>query len=568
MSSPPLKIGAALLALILTGYLLLPILTPVHVEGFTAAVASLAMHLQQGSLPDFDRAQPLNGEFYGLTKLGWVILTAAIGRLFDIGPTAAMALLSWTAAPAFAAGSAFLIRRWTGVPWLLIAALLMLFPGVSESAFFFNDNLVAAALAVGSLCALYIERRAIGAVLCGILFAAAVLTRADTVLIGLAIPLIVLERTGPMRPKLIALSIAGACAAVVLFGTLALFNATPLDILKVGSATVEAWARPTTSAYVAMIILYFLGPAGAVLTLCGAIAVAQRRQPWAAARLVLTPAIFLAILWSKMWEIRQLLPLTPFLASLAALAVTDLWSRPRTRGSMILPGLLLGLAAFSILGPATASVVKDGPRVLGGRVANIRLWQQWQRDSRADVALLETLADIPPGRSRAIIVDHWNEDRFGHLALQEAGYHVVHEPGGACAVLTEHFSDGSRNIYLVRLHQAHAGFWQQVAGERLRRWGLPCIAEVRPDDVILVARSTRLARLIDRDFADPRIDKVMAADPNHYWSLRAITLDTAKIAQIVDGYRLDREEARGSGEATATAADGMLVTRRRTNSRF
>ena len=69
----PVAILAALLATLLTGWLLWPLLTPVHVEGFTASVASLAIHLDRDLITNFDTLQPLSNEYFGLSKLGWVL---------------------------------------------------------------------------------------------------------------------------------------------------------------------------------------------------------------------------------------------------------------------------------------------------------------------------------------------------------------------------------------------------------------------------------------------------------------------------------------------------------------
>ena len=70
-----------ILAAILTSWLLFPLLTPVHVEGFTASVASLALHLDRDLITNFDVLQPLNTEYFGLSKLGWVLGTAGLIKL-------------------------------------------------------------------------------------------------------------------------------------------------------------------------------------------------------------------------------------------------------------------------------------------------------------------------------------------------------------------------------------------------------------------------------------------------------------------------------------------------------
>src|SRR4051812_37985514 len=140
VSRRSLAIPCALLAAILTGWLLLPLLTPVHVEGFTASVASLALHLDRDLVTNFDTLQPLNTEYFGLSKLGWVLSIAGLMKP-GLVSGAAMTVLNWAGFAALCAASVFVVRRWTRAPIPLIAAGLLLLPGISESAFFFNDNI-------------------------------------------------------------------------------------------------------------------------------------------------------------------------------------------------------------------------------------------------------------------------------------------------------------------------------------------------------------------------------------------------------------------------------------------
>jgi hypothetical protein len=553
-----------LLTLALLGYLAVPLLTPPHFEGFTAIVASAASHLQQDTIANLDRSQPLNVEFYGLTKLGWVLLTAGISFAFGIGTTAAMKLLVWIAAPTFLIGSAYLVRRWTGLPLLAITFILILLPGATESSFFFNDNLVASALVVGSFCALYARSAGFGAAACGVLFGAAVLTRTDTILLAPAIPLILLERPAVLRSKLLLLLLAAAAGSVTLCSALAWFHTTPLDLVRLGAETMQVWNRPTSSGYVLTLILYFLGPLGAILALCGLVPLAQGRDIQAVARLGLPPAVFLFILWDRLWEIRQILPLTPFFASLCALALRDLCSTPRARISAILHGALVGILLFSLFGPRTAPILKDGPRVLAGRVANIHHWRKWQDKMRADLRLLEDLAAIPPGQSRVIVVDYWNEDRLAHLALLQAGYRIAPVQGVACPALAERFTKSSREIYLVRLQQSHVPYQDQITGERLSRWGAPCIAEIRPHDAFFVTGEIRFLRLFEPSTADAHIEAMQSQNGSHHWPFRAVKLDFAVLEALSRGYDRQAAELLKGGEEPGTIEQGAFATRRRT----
>jgi len=238
----PVAILAALLATLLTGWLLWPVLTPVHVEGFTASVASLAIHLDRDLITNFDTLQPLNNEYFGLSKLGWVLGIAGLMKA-GLASKAAMTLLTWAGFAALCGASVFLVRKWTKAPVPLIAAGLIVLPGISESAFFFNDNILSSALAALALAALYLPRFELGAALCGLLFGLAVLTRTDTILLGVTLPLILWERLRQRRPAAIALAVSGLAGAAILLGTLALFHVSILDLLRVTRAAVAGWNR-------------------------------------------------------------------------------------------------------------------------------------------------------------------------------------------------------------------------------------------------------------------------------------------------------------------------------------
>lgn len=493
--SRAVRISAWAMFGLLAAYLLWPMLTPVHVEGFTASVASLGIHLREDSLANFDRTQPLNVEFFGLSKLGWMLMISALTGL-GLSAAQAMTLLTWVSAAAFAAGSAVLVRRWVKAPLWAIAATLVLFPGVSETAFFYNDNIIASALAVWALCSLYLEKRILGAALCGALFAAATLTRNDTILIGAAVPLILIGRDRAFRPIAISLGVAGAAGAVVLFGTLALFHSTVFDILTAAHAAITAWKGRFT-ANPALQLFFFLGIPGSILVLGAVLSLIARRDWTKVALLLLVPAIFITILAAQIWEVRQLLPLTPFFVALAASLLADMVNAERTLKQAVQLALVAGITIVTLFGPITGLVSADGPRVVGGRIANIAQWRGWQHNVDRDFELLNAVADVPAGDTRVLLSDFWNDDRYLHLVVQEAGYRLV--PSTAqCEPVADQFENGSSRIVIVRLHQVYVPYWRQLSAERLRKWGIPCIDSVKPHDLALVGPKSRIDSLEGR----------------------------------------------------------------------
>lgn len=142
----------AVLLTIAAIWLLSPLTAIQHVEGFSATIDSLALHLvQDGSLRPYDRVFPFNLEFFATSRAGAI---AALSGLHAVAPGAgdgAFKLLVVVGLLLLAVGSMQVIRVWTGTGWLAAGAALVLMPGVFESSFIYNDNVLSSGLAATSL---------------------------------------------------------------------------------------------------------------------------------------------------------------------------------------------------------------------------------------------------------------------------------------------------------------------------------------------------------------------------------------------------------------------------------
>jgi hypothetical protein len=554
-----LRVPATVVGLMIGAWLLLPLLGPVHPEGFTGSVAALALHLNRDALANFDPLQPLNTEYFGLTKLGWVLALAGLMKT-GLSSLVAMRVLTWISFAALCAASLQLVRRWTHAPLSLIATGLVVLPGISESAFIFNDNVPSAALAALALSSLYLPRLGIGAVVCGLLFGLSALTRTDTILVGAAVPIIMWERSRDIRITAYALAATAVAGAVVLLGTLAVFHASIFDVFKVAAAAVAGWDRPVSAFRPVVMFLYFAGLPGILLLGCGLVSVFRRHDRLEMARLLLVPLLFVTLIGSKLWEARQFLPLTPFFVGLAVEGFRLVISFKGT-GAVALRATLAALLCVSFLGPISVPLQEDGSHALGGRVANINRWRDWQKQIDADFALLATLPDHAIGpRPLAIVADQWNEDRYTHLALVEAGYTIEPPPNPACAAVAERFVKGQREIYLVRPQLGYVRYWRQLLGEQMERFALPCIS-TRHASVVLVASTARIHKLVGA-LEPPPLPGTL------YLPLGLQPLDTSGVCRLIDGYRDDATRDRLSGRPGGTLAQAAVATRRRTNFHF
>jgi hypothetical protein len=303
--------------------------------------------------------------------------------------------------------------------------------------------------------------------------------------------------------------------------------------------------------------VYFLGLPGIMLTACGLVGLFRRHDRLEMARLLLVPLLFLTLIGSKLWEARQFLPLTPFFLALAVYGFR-LIARSDVRSGVVLRSALAAVLAVSLLGPVAVPLQEDGPHALGGRMANVLRWRDWQRGIEGDLALLATLPSrAQESRPLAVVTDQWSEDRYTHLALEEAGYAVQPPPNSACALIAERFVHGPREIFLVRPQQGYVPYWRQLTGERMERFALPCLTAVRAS-VILVASASRMHPLVG-------LPKREAPADAWFVPLAMQPLDSSGVDRLIRSYHDDAERDRLSGRPGGTVSQAALATRRRTN---
>jgi hypothetical protein len=568
---PRLGLLAWLALTLPAAWFLSPALDPVHVEGFTGSIVALGLHLANGTLGAFDPGQPLNAEYFGLTKLGAVLGVAGLAGLGMSGD-AAMRLLMWIGFALLLGGSMRLIREWSGAPWWAGALALLLMPGVAESAFFFNDNVLSAGLFALAL-ALFFARQGVAAsIAAGVLIGLAVAVRTDTIILSLAVPLMAAERQGVTAGAVRSSVIAGLAAVATLFALFAPFGATPFDALKIGSVAVSTWDRPPDFARHALELAYFGGIPAGLLAAFGVLALMRERRWLRLGLLAGLPALFNLALLGSLWEVRQFLALTPFLGALVALGIMRLVEEGRAR-RWTLP---LALAVTTLLvwaGPLKVQMLADGPRALVGRVHGIPLWKNWQESVRQDFRAIDgAIGAATPGAPVVLISDNWNEDRYLHLRLVESGF----GPGAAalpapCAAIGEAMRKGGRTVVHLRLQHGFVPYWAELQADRLERFAMPCIQAVRPERVLLLGPAGRLEELVGAErlrhvrapWIDPRLTEM------HLSPTVAVELSPELLTQFAAAYRRAGDaEARAQRRAPKRLEEGNAATAARLQTAF
>ena len=482
----------ARLALVaVVAWLVYPILTPVHVEGFSASIESLAMHLASGHLSDYDRLFPANLEFFALTRLGTVAFVAGIIRWLGLDSQWAMRVMMWAGFATLVWSSIVLVRRWTGASVGLVVAALVLIPGISESAFFYNDNVLSAALAIGALAIIGSSRRTVTTAIAGLLFGAGIVARLDAVLLAPAVAMIAYEQHGRIDGGFVRRGLVFTAATLLpVLLVPASVDASILDVVRISNYAVALWDLPPSLAPHARELAYFIGMPAALLIAFGVLKLAKEHAFYRLALLLGAPVFFNLVGLGKILRSRQLLPLTPFFAALAILGVRYLFADDRdgSRARLRLTVLIVGAAV--LVGPVGKLQMSDGPRAPYGRFWSPRLWTTWQRTVRENVSDIGRLVDnADPAAVTAVLTDSWDADRFLHLELQREGF-SVEDIGGVqppCAKAGEQFRRGSAHVLHLRLHQPFLPFPATFAAERLNRLALPCLVAARPAQSYLIS---------------------------------------------------------------------------------
>jgi len=563
---------AWLVVLLAAAWLLSPILTPVHVEGFSASIVSLALHLNQGQLADFDRLNPANLEYFAHSRLGIVLLESLLTGPFRIGGEVALRLITWSGFVALVVSSFLLVRRWSDVPAIQVVVLFLLLPAIAESAFFYNDTIFAAALGVTALAMVTLSESTWATILGGLLLGAAVVARLDAVLLAPAVALVGYQQNGLQRRFWIRAVIFAASVAIPVLLLPATLGTSVFRIYEVTSNAVRLWGEPVKLKLHARELSIFAGMPVMILVALGTYSLFQRRD---FARLLLlagVPLFFNLIAFGKIWQSRQLLPMTPFFVTLAALGWQHI-SATSARDGGRLRGIVVAICIFVLVAPPFVIRMSDGPRAPYGRLWTPVLWMRWQAAVRAELhGIHELVAQLPRGTA-VVLTDTWNGDRYLHLALQEAGYSVSSSAVGdtTCRRVAETFDRGDRRLVHIRLHQPFLQEWRAMAAARFEQWGAPCASSLGTTQATLLTPFARAMYMLGdsaRAFIPasarptgrgwPEIDY----DPN-----TPVTIPTTSLNALREGFLRDAQLdgsilALRAGSAAALArADSLMRPR-------
>jgi hypothetical protein len=453
------------LCIAFAAYLLSPALTAVHVEGFSGQIQSLSIALAGDGIASHDPYLPLITEFIFLTRSGVVDLLALLHLTLGIDGDRAFRILTIASLATLIAASVAFARSRGAVRIAAAFAAVILTPGLIETGFFFNDNIVSAAFACLALALLTPAAAIWRYVLSGALAGAAVLCRLDAVftLPFLAGIVLIELQPWPRAARRVAALAGGFLFMVVV--SAAVNRITIFDSFSMGAYFNHIESRGHELRMSLLALLYFFGPITPLLLTIGIVRTGQvgiNTRHWLhAACFVVYPLLLTAFALKTGREVRYLYPLlAPVIALHGGRGIEWILDQLRKPAGQrpVLPLLaLFGVMAITFFVPPSAVVVTDGPRALLGRFWAPVVWRRWQHGVDQSMAQLAGFVDeLDREPVTLVLTSHWNDEFYLRLRLSERGYTnaTAAESFPGCDGFSVHTRSQHR-VFHLRLHNEY-----------------------------------------------------------------------------------------------------------------
>jgi hypothetical protein len=421
-----LDVVFAFLGLFLSAYLIWPAFNAVHLEGFTAQTESIAIMLSRAPDMEHDPYLPVVSQFIYQTRSA-VVDTLTL--IYQLSPgTGDYAFQGLVLASFFllVATSIVFAKRWGNVPPLFAFFGLILTPGIPETAFFLNDNIISAAFATVALALISEKPKKLKWIFSGIFLGIAILSRVDAVFV---LPLIigtVFYSYKQYRDRITACFIICLATFILLFASAILHGFSLFDVfitakkfvMNVDDKAGWFWVR----------ILFFGLGTLPLLVLGGWLSFRRfknQRSYIGLLTFIGYPAL-LALLAPKATEIRYIFPLlSPIIALHVGRGLKWVYEQyilSGTRPSRYAIGVTIFAMLVAVF-PPTLLKMRDGPRALLGRLWSPILWSHWQASVDESMKRSVRLARLLDNQQLNILIStHYNDEFYLRLRLIEAGF--------------------------------------------------------------------------------------------------------------------------------------------------
>lgn len=445
----------------LLAWFTIPVFAGHYNEGFQTVTVMNAETIVEGHVHGADIIYPLVDKFFLNSRFGLSVVLAGLLKL-GFGAVNGFRLIQLLSlAGLVAANAAILVRRY-GVHPVLACLPALLFPGLFETAWFPNDNLLSAALSSTALLLFWTRPTLLATAASALLLGLAIACRTDAVLLAPAF-LVLMWFELPTWPQRISRAlVAGPIVAAVPILVYAAFGLHFLDILPLTRQAGIAWDRHDSVTHLLHPALKGFSMPGLLLAVVGAVTVIQRRQ-WREIMLCLAvPLAYAGAYGLMLTEVRYLLPLTPFFGILLIAGLRAVLAATGRRGTA-------GRAALAVTGllcfvPPVAPPVhalwflttdNDMTRPWMGRFWSpaLAMWWNGKLKQGYDVAVAAVPAAAEPGGLGIVVSTRWTPDHAVELILREDGFagSRVTTPA-SCSEIGEMFTRGNARVLHLRLH--------------------------------------------------------------------------------------------------------------------
>jgi len=458
--SPPAAL--ACLGLVLCFWLLAPALNAVHLEGFTAQTQSIAYLKSIAPSVEHDPYLPRVTQYIAQTRIGVVDLLYAVYRVFPNASDDAFRGIVLASFVAVLISAVLLARRWGGTHPLLAFFALILTPGIPETAFFFNDNIVSAAFALVGLALVSLASGHWASLLSGACVAVAILCRLDAIFVLPIMLGAVLQCPERRTRRLVtlvlmflgAVSTVAASAVVHGFSLVDSFSIATQGLASINNSPVRLISTR----------LLFFGVAGTPFLLIGGWLAYRRlkeRRAYAGIATFIAYPLLLIALAPNVTEIRYVFPLiAPLVAMHGGNGLHWVYTHLRTSAGAR-TWMARGVAAFALLvmlAPPTFLRMMDGPRSVLGRLWSPAMWMRWQEGIDESLQRARELAALMDNdRQTTLLATHYNDEFYLRLRLMEIGFLPARGLAGhpECRGFSV-FTKGRSTVVHIRSHPNYA----------------------------------------------------------------------------------------------------------------
>jgi hypothetical protein len=441
----PINFTFAGVGILLCLYLVWPAFHAVQLEGFTAQTESLAILASRAPGAEHDPYLPVVSQFIYQTRSTVVDALKVIYDFFPGAGDTAFQALVMASFILLVIASVLFARRWGKLNPIFPIFALALTPGIPETAFFFNDNIVSAAFAAAALACIPERRRPIVWWVSGFLMVVAISSRADAVF---------------MLPMLIGVVFYNydkpgdrfaACLAVCLsmgiflslnavyhgFSLIDVFFTAKRFVITIEDKYRWFWVRTL-----------FIGLSALPLLVIGILISYRRlkaRRSYIGILTFIAYPVLLAIFAPKATEVRYIFPLlAPMVALHVGTGIQWVYNQCVERNGKNYH-FALGLIAYAFVTavlPPTFIRMADGPRLILGRLWSPISWRDWQSAVDESVKRSNTLvAALDNQQLNLVIATHYNDEFYLRLRLIEAGF---------TPMLTEEAYPGCKGFSLLK----------------------------------------------------------------------------------------------------------------------